>query len=43
MYMIRPTKELKQQVKLTGSPQKGNIKNLVSDLPDNQDVLIVVN
>ena len=42
MYMIRSAKDLKQQVKLTGSPKQNILKNFLSDLPDNQNVMIVV-
>lgn len=42
MYMIRSAKDLKQQVKLTGSPKQNTLKNFLSDLPDNQNVMIVV-
>lgn len=42
MYMIRPAKTLKRQIKLTGSPKQKSLKNFLSDLPDNQNVMIVV-
>lgn len=42
MYMIRPAKDLKQRIKLTGSPKQESLKKLLSDLPDNQNVMIVI-
>lgn len=42
MYMIRPASELKKGIKLTGSPKQETLKNFLSDLPDNQNVMIVV-
>ena len=42
MYMIRPAGELKKGIKLTGSPKQETLKNFLSDLPDNQNVMIVV-
>lgn len=42
LYMIRPAKELKQQIKLTGSSKQETLKNFLSDLPDNQNVMIIV-
>lgn len=42
LYMIRPAKELKQQIKLTGSPKQKALKAFLGELPDNQNVMIVV-
>ena len=42
MYMIRPAKDLKQRIKLTGSPKQESLKKFLSDLPDNQNVMIVI-
>lgn len=42
MYMIRSATELKKQIKLTGSPKQKALKKFLSDLPDNQNVMIVV-
>lgn len=42
LYMIRPAKELKQQIKLTGSPKQKALKDFLGELPDNQNVMIVV-
>ena len=42
MYMIRPAGELKKGIKLTSSPKQETLKNFLSDLPDNQNVMIVV-
>lgn len=42
MYMIRPANELKKSIKLTGSPKQESLKKFLSDLPDNQNVMIVI-
>lgn len=42
MYMIRPATELKKQIKLTGSSKQKALKAFLSNLPDNQNVMIVV-
>ena len=42
MYMIRPASELKKGIKLTGSPKQKALKNFLRNLPDNQNVMIVV-
>ena len=42
MYMIRPAGELKKEIKLSGAPKQESLKNFLSDLPDNQNVMVVV-
>ncbi|WP_102408597.1 DUF4933 domain-containing protein [Parabacteroides bouchesdurhonensis] len=41
-YMIRPAKELKKEIRLDGSPRQKELAAFLKDLPDDQNVLMVV-
>lgn len=42
LYMIRPASELKDLIHLSGSPKQVKLKEFLSKLPENQQVMIVV-
>lgn len=42
LYMIRPAKELKARIKLTGSPKQEALKAFLAGVDEKQNVLIVV-
>ena len=42
LYMIRPAKELKAKVKLTGSPKQKELKAFLDSMDEKQNVMIVV-
>lgn len=42
LYMIRPAKELKAKIKLTGSPKQKELKAFLDSMDEKQNVMIVV-
>ena len=42
LYMIRPAKELKAKIKLTGSPKQKELKAFLNGVDEKQNVMIVV-
>lgn len=42
LYMIRPAKELKANIKLTGSPKQKELKTFLEGVDEKQNVMIVV-
>ena len=42
LYMIRPAKELKAKIKLTGSPKQKELKAFLDGVDEKQNVMIVI-